>query len=278
MKFWTYNPSSKDTEIHELPERPGSFALCDTNHFDPDTYLFAFESGPIFYNISRSEYIGDHIFKFEPNQPTLPNDGRCDKQGRFIFGGHGMDPFDQENPIKAASNVYRIGTDLSHELLIRNVSCTNSICFSNNGDTMYFTDSFADYPIGPTIFKYKYDNDVFDENNRDIFGILEPPKDAAFCVPDGSVVDAEDGVWNSATGTGKVYRFNKDGIIDTIVNVPEPCVTCAAFGGKDLDILYITTFNFSEAIDSFNTGLEKGALYSVKLPFRGCKEDVFLGK
>ena len=48
-------------------------------------------------------------------------------------------------------------------------------------------------------------------------------------------------IWNAEFNAGKVVRYDKNGDVDMIIHVPEPYVTCATFGGDNLDVLYITT-------------------------------------
>ena len=40
---------------------------------------------------------------------------------------------------------------------------------------------------------------------------------------------------------GRVTRYDPDGKVDRVIALPVPQVTSCAFGGKDLDTLYITT-------------------------------------
>ena len=59
--------------------------------------------------------------------------------------------------------------------------------------------------------------------------------------PDGLTVDAEGGVWTALFGGSAVRRYDADGSLSEIVEVGPSLVTCPAFGGDDLDQLFITT-------------------------------------
>jgi len=59
--------------------------------------------------------------------------------------------------------------------------------------------------------------------------------------PDGLACDAEGFVWVCHWGGSRITRFAPDGSIERILPVPTANVTKCAFGGKDLDVLYITT-------------------------------------
>lgn len=59
--------------------------------------------------------------------------------------------------------------------------------------------------------------------------------------PDGATVDAEGGVWVAQIRTGEITRFAPDGSFDRQIKLPVPHATSVAFGGKALDVLYVTT-------------------------------------
>jgi L-arabinonolactonase len=69
------------------------------------------------------------------------NDGRCDRVGRFVVG-----PIDAEfKPTsKLYSCEYKSDEDLQVTVIdgIEPYGCANSICFSLDGATMYFSDSY----------------------------------------------------------------------------------------------------------------------------------------
>ena len=72
-----------------------------------------------------------------------------------------------------------------------------------------------------------------------------------------------------------MVRYDENGNVNMIVNVPEPYVTCATFGGKDLDMLYVTTSSARMSDEEKNKYEHFGALYAVKLPVKGCNENRF---
>ena len=92
-------------------------------------------------------------------------------------------------------------------------------------------------------------------------------------------MDSEGYVWNAVFRYGKgssyVNRIHPDtGAIVYVVHMPDTTsqVTCCCFGGADLDILFITS-----ACNGLENTQEvhEGALYAVKVPFRGRPEARF---
>jgi sugar lactone lactonase YvrE len=71
-----------------------------------------------------------------------------------------------------------------------------------------------------------------------VFAAIDP-KSGGF--PDGLTVDAEGCVWSVDNAVGKVVRYTPTGEIVQYVELPVPRPCGCAFGGDNLDVLYITT-------------------------------------
>jgi L-arabinonolactonase len=134
---------------------------------------------------------------------------------------------------------------------------------------MYLADS-------PTrqIHRYDYDPSNGSVSNK---SLLHEKNDRENGVPDGSVVDAEGYIWNAVwkagASPGCVHRIDpRTGNVVFTVHMPDSTsqVSCCCFGGKDLDILFITTA--WEALTDPSREPHAGGLYAVKLPFRGREE------
>ncbi len=201
------------------------------------------------------------VCDFEPGNPeTRLNDGRTDRSGRLIVGGM------NEVSGAADSSVISIGTDLSVSRLIDGVSCANSTCFSADGRTMFF----ADTP-DREIVAYDYDPSTGTVSNRRVHASFRDEPG----LPDGSCVDAEGGVWNAEWEGHRVVRVAPDGGIDQIVDVPVWKPTCCAFGGRDLDTLYITTSRLMSSEQAVRNEPASGGLFAVKPGVRGVPDTPF---
>ena len=86
--------------------------------------------------------------------------------------------------------------------------------------------------------------------------------------PDGGCVDTEGGYWMAAIDGGCVLRFEPDGKLVGSVSVPVEKPSKAAFGGLDLDRMFITSLrrNLSTPLESQP---HAGRLFVARLGVRG---------
>ncbi len=254
--LFSFDPATSETVKHDMGERVCCFApRAGGGH------IIAFADRVALLEGNTGEET--LVTTFEPANPdTRLNDGRTDRQGRLVVGGM--------NEITGAANssVVVVDTDLSVRTLIDGVSCANSTCFSADGDTMFF----ADTP-DREIVAYDYDQTSARVSNRRVFSSFadEPG------LPDGSCVDAEGGVWNAEWEGHRVVRAAPDGAIDKIIEVPVWKPTCCAFGGPDLDTLYITTSRLMSDEAALQKEPTSGGLFAVKPGFRGVPDTPFKG-
>ncbi len=89
--------------------------------------------------------------------------------------------------------------------------------------------------------------------------------------PDGMTCDAEGGLWIAHWGGGRVSRFLPDGALDETLILPASRVTSCAFGGPELDQLFITTAAFEREQEAL-----AGALFRVAPGVRGLASPAFV--
>jgi L-arabinonolactonase len=226
--LWSCDADGRDVVRMDTPERLGSFA------FDPDGHMLAaFESGLFKWDLGRDRL--ERLTDFEPGNPTTRlNDGRCDRQGRFLVGGM------NEDGLKPTSSLIRFDSGRG-ETLLTGIGCSNSICFSPDGTWLYFADT-------PTrmIQRIPYDVSTGQLGTAAVFLQLENEEKG---YPDGSCVDANGSIWNARFNGFRVQQTLADGSDGLRISLPVPQVTCACFGGPDLGRLYISTAreNMSDA-------------------------------
>ncbi|WP_191058881.1 SMP-30/gluconolactonase/LRE family protein [Geminicoccus harenae] len=158
---------------------------------------------------------------------TRMNDGKVDRQGRFVAGG--MD-YEEREPL---AGLYRLDPDLKVTKLESDIIVSNGPCWSPDGSIFYFADSWT-----RKIWAYAYDTATGDLLSRRIFADFEGHLRG---YPDGATVDEEGYVWSAEVYGGRLVRFAPDGTIDRLVGMPVDSITSVMFGGADLDILYVTS-------------------------------------
>jgi L-arabinonolactonase len=259
-ELWSHDPASGAHERWPLPERLCSMALTD----DDGRLLLALESGLAFFDMRAGELTP--ICAVEAHLPsTRLNDGRVDRQGRFVFGACNQ----AEDPKHPIGGFYRLNLDLSLERLpLGGVAIANSICFSPDGRTMYYSDTATG-----EIRCCDYDPESGAAANLRVFA----PAGVAPGHPDGATVDAEGYLWNARWGGGQVVRFAPDGRIDRVLDLPAPQPTCVSFGGAGLDVLYVTTATVGLAPEALAAAPGSGGVFAHALEVRGLPEQRFGG-
>ena len=259
-RLWNHHPQSGATRSWGMPERLCCYAFTA----DAGQLLIGLESRLAFFNLVTG--VIAPICRIEGDLPsTRLNDGRCDRQGRFVFGTLNEDA--GREPI---ASFYRLNTDLTLDRLpLPGIAISNSICFSPDGSLMYHCDTLQN-----RIMCCDYDTVTGAVANQRVFVDLSAQPGS----PDGSTVDAEGFVWNAQWGGARVVRFAPDGSIDRIVEVPTAQPSCVAFGGEQLDQLYVTTAHEGMSAGQRAEDALAGALFTVPLAdVRGLPEARFGG-
>ncbi len=233
--FWTdiegctlsrWRATDGDVRTWPLPQKLGSFALCQRTGW----LLLGLAEGVALFELDSAR-LGP-LTPVEADVPhTRINDGRCDAQGRFVFG-----MFQRGAQGPAVGGFYRVSAGANDALQVERLPLppavvANSIAFSPDGARMYFSDSptrqiwCVDYPASglpgqPQRFAKLGDMDG---------------------VPDGSAVDAQGRLWTALWGAGCVVCFDAQGREVQRLPVPATQATCPAFGGPGFTQLFVTS-------------------------------------
>lgn len=183
------------------------------------------------------------------------NDGKCDPAGRFWAGTISM---------LGAANVaalYRLDTDLSVTKMFAPITVGNGIAWSHDHKTMYYIDT-------PTreIAAFDYDVATGAISNRRVAVAVAHE----YGYPDGMTIDANGNLWVAMWEGRAVQCWNPaNGELLHTIHVPVDRVTSCAFGGPDLQTLYITTANSGDR--SYDTPASElaGDLFSIRLDING---------
>lgn len=198
-------------------------------------------------------------------EPDIPdnrcNDGKCDPAGRFWVGTMDLEakPF--------SGNLYRIEGTYSVTKVLTDLSISNGIVWSSDKETMFLIDS-------PTysVQAFDYDHKTGSISNKRT--VVEIPEEIG--LPDGMTRDNEDMLWIAHWGGFCVGRWDPDtGKLLRKIKVPVPNVTNCAFGGFNLDRLYITTARAGLSKEDLKKYPESGSVFDIDLDVQGVPPNYF---
>ena len=194
------------------------------------------------------------------------NDGRCDRQGRFWAGSMLLD-MGAAAPVGA---MYRYSAGQAEPLcaLLNDFIVPNGLAFSPDGRTLYLSDS---HPSVQAIWAFDYDTDSGTPHNRRLFVDMHTHPGR----PDGAAMDAEGCYWICGNDAGMVHRFTPDGRLDRSLTVPVKKPAMCAFGGSNLDTLYVTSIR-PDGIDLSDQPLA-GGVFALRPGVSGLEEPHFNG-
>jgi sugar lactone lactonase YvrE len=248
----------REVRAWDVPSKIGSMALREKGgavvSLADGFYFLDFDSGDV-----------DLIVDPEPGKDNNRiNDGKVDKRGRFVAGS--MDTM-EDGP---NGKLYRLDPDLSLHTLDTDIIVSNGPCWSPDGGTFYFADSWSG-----EIWAYDYDLDTGNVSNRRTFTKIDTSTGGA---ADGSTVDAEGCLWNAQVYDGKVVRYTPDGKVERVIDMPVKKVTSCMFGGPNLDILYITSMAKPPLPRFPSDGVLRGSMFAIHdLGIKGVPEPRFAG-
>ena len=257
---------------------------CEVHRFDPSTGRDVMRRAPCHVSMVQPTTRGDLVLgtrdgiarmDFESGgfvllcdpEAGIPgnrfNDGKADPRGRLFAGTIAYDGSDQ----KAA--LWRIEPDLTFTKLIDRVGNSNGLGWSPDRKTFYWTDTKTG-----CVFAFDYDIVTGDIANRRT--VVEVDKTMGR--PDGLTVDAEGFLWTALWAGHGVARWDPaDGRMVAKVECPAANVTCPAFGGPDLDVLYFTTAQKGREEAEVSPEPEAGNLFAAKTGVRGLPGFAFAG-
>lgn len=189
------------------------------------------------------------------------NDGKCDPTGRLWVGTM---PMRDDAP---RGELYSLNHDVTVRRHLSGLGCANGLAWNVTWREFYFIDTST-----RRIDRHRWDP-------RD--GTISHPQCLASFMngdglPDGMCIDDEGHLWAGFWDGGCVRQIDGlTGKVRTIVDLPVARVTSCAFGGRDLDTLFITTAAHGlEPADRASQPLA-GCVFAVQPGPRGLPADYF---
>jgi sugar lactone lactonase YvrE len=188
------------------------------------------------------------------------NDGNVDVHGRYWFGTMADDE------VSVSGAIYRLDPDWTCTRVLDDIAISNTLVCSPAGDRLYVADS-------PT---QRIDILAIDGPTGRVGGRVPfVTVDTGF--PDGSAVDVDGYLWNAQWGAGRIVRYAPDGVVDRIVAMPVDNASSCAFGGPELDTLYVTTARHNLTTEALARQPLAGSLLAFKPGVTGLALPPFAG-
>ena len=166
-----------------------------------------------------------------PEGVTGFNDITADSDGRVYAGALRFKPFAGESPVPG--EVWLIYREQEAMPFFGGIEWPNGIGLSPDGGTVYT----CDYASGELLAHLAV---AVSPATPDV--LARSPAGSA----DGLAVDGLGGVWVALGQGGGIARFEPDGSLDHILDVPASFVSSCCFGGPDMRDLYVTTADNTE--------------------------------
>ena len=194
------------------------------------------------------------------------NDCTADSAGRLISGSCFYNPSDSYE----LGKLIQIDTRGKARVLDDGFELANGLGLSPDGRTLYFADSVA-----RRIYSYDYNPTTGEISRRSVF-VQVPITEG---LPDGLAVDEEGFVWSAQWYGSCVIRYDPDGKVRNRVMTPAKQTSSVAFGGSDLDTLFVTSADKSEPMPVMPPGYDAengyfgGRLYAFQAGVKGRRQE-----
>lgn len=218
------NPNTGDEQVWTLDERIGTVVPTEDGHF-----LYAGDSGIVHLNANTSVKTAIADPEADLRHSNRFNDGKCDPAGRFWAGTISL----VKEPGTAA--LYMLDQQRHLHTKVQGVTNSNGICWSADSKIMYYIDT----PL-KQVKAYDFNNISGEISHAKV--AIDTAEQGYNDSPDGMTIDAEGMLWVAFCHGGCIVRF--DPITGKKVQqIDLPCVetTACAFGGPELDRLFVTT-------------------------------------
>lgn len=253
-KLNIYDPETKGNRVIDVKERIGTVVPAKSGGA-----IIALENGIFHLDLEREEM--EMICNPLEELDTIRfNDGKCDPAGRLWVGSMSL------KFIKGAASLYNISPDGSFREVFGGVTVSNGIIWSNDHKTLYYIDTPR-----RNVRAWDYDLETGDISNERV--VISIPEGMGG--PDGMTIDEKGTLWIAMWGGNQVSQWDPEtGELIGKVEVPAPNVTSCAFGGPDLDVLYITTAGGDNQKMKEDYPLA-GSVFKVKPGVKGIRADFF---
>jgi len=250
-KVHRFSPETGEEKSWDVGQRVGTVVPREGGGL-----VFAGDEGMFFLDEKTGDIVA--IADPEPDKPDNRfNDGKCSPDGRFFAGTISLVKKEGD------ANLYRLDKDLTLHVAYGPVTNSNGIAWSADGGTVYYIDTPRKEVMA---FDYK---DGILSNERVV--VSTKHHEAS---PDGMAIDVNGNLWIAFCHGACVACFSPE-TGEEIRKIDLPCLetTACAFGGPDLEDLYVTTGIHKSEVEE-----DAGRLFRIRgLGVKGMPANAFAG-
>jgi sugar lactone lactonase YvrE len=263
------NAFTGDVEIWRMPSEPGCFAPAKLGGF-----IIALRD-----KIARAHVWGgalERLHQLDHDAATTrSNDGKCDSAGRFWVGTM----FEPRTATKAQLHCWN-----GEALLLKkaNVTVANTLAFSPDSKTVYWADTPQHI-----IWAWDFDVETGEMTHQRVFKQFSKkpegwtsgmPSNGGYSGrPDGAAVDTEGNVWVAMFEGKRVVQLSPLGIELQRIETPVTTCTMPAFGGDDMQTLYLTTARHNRSELELKREPLMGCVFSLRVSAVGLPVSFYAG-
>lgn len=250
-----YDSEEDHDEMFKLPQRIGTVVPIKSGGM-----LGGLEDQVAKIDMNTKTF--EKLVDLEKDRPgNRCNDGKCDPAGRFWVGTMGLNAEEQ------AGSLYRVDRNGQVRKMLDQLTIPNGLIWSHDHKTFYHIDS-------PESIVKAYNFDIDSGSISNPRTVIKIPEKLG--LPDGMTIDEEGMLWVAIFGGSMVGRWNpENGEIIEKVTLPVPHITSCAFGGPELDTLYITSAQHELDEEQKKRFPLSGGIFKAKPGIKGVKASFF---
>jgi sugar lactone lactonase YvrE len=249
-KVFRHDPSSEAVDWWKTPEHVGFIILKEG-----DGLLAGLKTGLHHVALQKDHSVSvSRIDRVDEHKDHIRfNDGICDQQGR-IWGC----TMDMRNEVPLGK-YYCYDGNLNRTIVDEGYVVANGPALSPEGQFLYTVETVG----GPTLKKGIYV--AASQDRRDfhakklVVDWRERPT-----LPDGVITDEEGNLWIGEFGGNTLRCYSSEGILKHEIVVPAWSITKAVFGGKDRNILYVTTARYGAEENILKKYPQTGGIFEIR--------------
>ena len=216
------DPATGTVESFALPADIGSFVFADDGSLVAGTRM-GFQQLRLQAGVASVRTLADPLAR---DRRLMLNDGKCDRRGRYWCASVHSDFIGRQ------AELLRLDPDLSVHRIDGDFIIGNGIAISPDDTRFYFADSRDE-----TVWLYDFDLDRGRLRGKRRFFSTAQIEGRV----DGATCDSEGNYWCALVHGAAVACISPSGRMIERIEVPAKHPTMVAFGGPQLDQLYVTS-------------------------------------